>query len=118
MPQEPIMPEPTALLVSREPSVLQSVRQALAPLDRLRLEVCPAGESVAARLRRDDIALILAHCDGQDSTEGEVTALLRVAAAGDCPCATLVLTAGCTEAQAAALLRAGAADCLPLPLDP
>jgi len=112
------MSEPTALLVSRDPSVIQSVRQALAPLDRLRLEVCPARESAAARLRRGDIALILAHCDGQDRTEGEITALLRAAAAGDCPCATLVLTAGCTEAQAAALLRAGAADCLPLPPDP
>jgi DNA-binding NtrC family response regulator len=109
------MPEPTALLVSRAPSVIEAVREVSESVPRLRVEVCPGAEPACARARRDDVALVLAHLGPVG--DPWVTRLLWAVAAARRPCATLVLSDSYDEHQAHALLRAGAADYLAVPAE-
>jgi two-component system response regulator HydG len=62
------------------------------------------------------VALVLAHLPSGQADES-VTGLLRIVAAERCSCAVVVLREHNKEAQTAALLRAGAVDCLSLPSD-
>ncbi len=108
------MPVSTALLVSRDPSVVEAVRQALAPTAHLRLKVSPDVETASALVPREKVILVLAHLPACGDGAG-VALLLRTVAAARRPCATLVLAERRHEAQASALFRAGAADLLEVP---
>jgi DNA-binding NtrC family response regulator len=109
------MLEPTALLVSRAPSVLEAVWGVRESLPRLRVEVCPGAEQACARARHDHVALVLAHL--RPGGEAAVGRLLWAVAAAGRPCPTLVLSDCYCPHQATALLRAGAADYLELPAE-
>src|SRR5947209_17663452 len=109
------MTAPTALLVSRAPSVLEAVRSVRDSVGHLDLDLCPDLDQAGERVRRAEVALVLAHLPavGEDG----LCRLLRAVAATRRACPTLVLADSYREHQAATLLRAGAADYLALPAD-
>jgi DNA-binding NtrC family response regulator len=108
------MPEPTALLVGCSPSTAASIDEEFSGIDGLSLEECRGFEAACRRVRRPDVALVLAHAGDADGPSG-VVRLLQAVVAARRPCPTLALADAFTEDQAAVLLRAGAADCLTLP---
>jgi two-component system response regulator HydG len=109
------MPEPTALLVSSDPTLADAVRGVIESVPSLGLTVCgEPGQAFAAACQADP-ALILVHRNGHG--DGEVVRLLRSLAEVRRPCPTVVLGEGCA-ARLPELLQAGAADCLDLPFDP
>src|SRR5215467_12925320 len=109
------MREPTALLVSQSPSLIDAVKGASESLDHLNVEVCPEGGQACARVLRDDVALVLAHLT-PDGAAG-ITALLRTVAESDRSCTVLVLDDSRQGHQAGRWLCAGAADHLELPAE-
>jgi two-component system response regulator HydG len=104
------------LLVSRAAAVIEPVRSIRNALGQLHLEVCADLETAVARLRPDNVALVLAHLAATGEELG-TTRLLHEVSAARRPCATVVLADAYREQQAAALFRAGAADYLELPAD-
>jgi DNA-binding NtrC family response regulator len=104
------------LLVSRAAAVIEPVRSIRNALGQLHLEVCADLETAVARLRPDNVALVLAHLAATGEETG-TTRLLHEVSAARRPCATVVLADAYREQQAAALFRAGAADYLELPAD-
>jgi two-component system response regulator HydG len=109
------MSTPTVLLVTRTPSVIEAIQGISNTIPHLQLEVCPGDDRACAKVRRPDVALVLAHASV--GADGEISRLLWAVASARRPCATLVLSETYKEHQAAALLRAGAADYLELPAD-
>jgi DNA-binding NtrC family response regulator len=110
------MPLPAALLVSRTRPIVEAVRGVFDTIDHLKLEVCPEGEQARREVLRDNVVLVMAHLEAAGGEAG-VTQLLWTIAATRRPCPTLVLTDQYVEHHAATLLRAGAADCLEIPVD-
>jgi DNA-binding NtrC family response regulator len=110
------MRTPLALLVCRCPAIVQSVREALGNIEYLRLEVCADAQQVGREVKRKDIVLVLAHL-GSLGGDAEATNLLWSVAATRRACPTLLLAEDYHEQHADALLRAGAADFLELPVD-
>jgi two-component system, NtrC family, response regulator HydG len=104
-----------ALLVSACPSLVEAVRGLAASAPHLRVEVCPGVEAARARVRDPDVGLLLAHL----TPGGEVglLGLLRGIAAGRRLCPTVVLLEPYREDEANAFRRAGATDCLGVPVD-
>jgi two-component system response regulator HydG len=110
------MLESTALLISRDVNLAQTIRAVSDSLPRLRLETCEEPDLAPGHLRRGGVTLVLAHLlKGQ--TDKGIADLLRTVVAQRCGCAILVLMEDKDKARTNALLRAGAADCLSLPLD-
>ncbi len=110
------MSEPTVLLVSRDQLLAQTIRGVSDSIPRLRLETCGETHQVRARLRRGGIALVLAHLP-EGHPDEPVMGLLRTVAAERCSCAVVALAENADEGRSSTMLRAGAADCLPLPAD-
>jgi len=110
------MPVSTALLVSRAPSVIAAVREAMGLIANLRVEVSPDPVAASALVSRENVVLVLAHLPAGGDQAGVVRLLQAVARTGR-PCATLVLAGAYAEGQANALLRAGAADFLEVPAE-
>jgi DNA-binding NtrC family response regulator len=109
------MPVP-ALVVCREPAVLEPLRALENVVKHLQVRVCPEIEEACVRVRAEDIALVLAHLPaGQDA--GELTRLLWAVARARRLCSTVILTDAFQHQQALHLLRAGAADYLEVPRD-
>jgi DNA-binding NtrC family response regulator len=96
--------------------VVETVQSVFDTLDHLKLEVCADGEQARREVSRENVVLVLAHLEAAGGDAG-VTQLLWSIAATRRPCPTLVLTDHYVEHQAATLMRAGAADCLEVPLD-
>jgi DNA-binding NtrC family response regulator len=110
------MPDAISLLVCRDPSLIESVKGVHDAIDALQLSVCTDLEMACARVRRSPVVLNLVCLeDGGDEAEA-IRLLWTVAETRRC-CATLLLVDKYNEHQAQALLRAGAADYLELPLD-
>jgi two-component system response regulator HydG len=105
------MPKSTALLISRAASVVEAVHGAVHSIPHLEVEPCASLGPACRQVRRQDVALVLAHLPAVGGDEG-VTRLLWAVAAARRACPTLVLADRRHEAQASALLRAGAADFL------
>jgi DNA-binding NtrC family response regulator len=110
------MPLPTALLVSRTRPIVEAVQGVFDTIDHLKLELCPEGEQARREVTRENVVLVLAQLDAAGGEAG-VTQLLWTIAAARRPCPTVVLTENYVDHHAAGLLRAGAADCLEIPLD-
>jgi two-component system, NtrC family, response regulator HydG len=110
------MPVSTALLVSRDPSVIEAVREAMGSIAHLRLKVSPDREAASGLVPGQNVVLVLAHLPA-GGDEAEVTRLLRAVAEARRPCVTLVLADRRSEPQACVLFRAGAADLLELPAE-
>jgi two-component system, NtrC family, response regulator HydG len=106
------MTSAVTLLISRCPAVIEQVKGLAAGLPHVRVEVCSA-QRAAQRASQSDVGLILAHLDA--SEEVGITRLLWTVAQAKRPCATVVLCDRFEEHQAAALLRAGAADYVAVP---
>jgi DNA-binding NtrC family response regulator len=111
------MAVPTALLITRNPAMVEAVQGVLAAATHLNLEVCPHGEDARQEVKLDNVVLVLVDPEAAGGDAG-VTQLLWDVAATRRPCPTLVLTTHrSTEHQACTLLRAGAADYLEIPTD-
>jgi DNA-binding NtrC family response regulator len=102
------MPDSTLLLICRNTSVIESVKKTSHTIRNLRVEVCPDVNQAHHQIRRDDVTLIAVHTAA--AADNEITQLLWAVSASKRACATLVLCDYHCETQAAALLRAGAAD--------
>ncbi len=109
------MLESTVLLISRDQSLAQTVRAVCDSIPRLRLETCEEPEA-AKQLRRREAALVLAHVP-KGQADKCIANLLHTVATERHACAVVILTEDKDKARCNSLLRAGAADCLPLPLD-
>jgi DNA-binding NtrC family response regulator len=109
------MPDPTVLLVSRTAPVIEAVKAASAVVPRIRIELCSGGERACERACREEVAVVLAHLDGE--RDAEITRLLWMLADASRSCATLVLADSYREHQVSGMLRAGAADYLELPAE-
>jgi DNA-binding NtrC family response regulator len=107
---------PTVLLVNRNRGIVDAVQGVFDSIDHLRLEICPGGEQARREVARENVVLVMAHLEAVGGDAG-ITQLLWAIAATRRPCPTLVLSDQYAEHQAAALLRAGAADYLELPAD-
>jgi two-component system response regulator HydG len=106
------MTSAVTLLISRCPAVIEQVKAAASGLSHVQIEVCSA-QRAGQRAGQPDVGLILAHLDA--SEEVGITRLLWSVAQAKRPCATVVLCDHFEEHQAAALLRAGAADYVAVP---
>jgi hypothetical protein len=111
-----MMSKSTALLISRDPFVVEAVRGACNSIPHLQLEPCDSPEPACRLVGRPDVALVLAHLPAAGGDEG-VTRLLRAVVTVRRPCSTLVLANRRHDPQASALLRAGAADFLEVPAE-
>lgn len=109
------MHESTVLLISRDQSLVQTVRAVCDLIPRLRLEICEEPELASKHLRRGGIALVLVHFKRQG--DKSIAALLQTVVTERYTCAVVVLTEDKDKTRTNALLRAGAADCLSVPLD-
>ena len=105
----------TALLVSTDPLFIRTAAAGLASVPHLRLEVCREPGEALARLQRDDVALGMVHlaAAGDDAA---VCRFVQAAASRKQPCAAVVLGEEYRNQLAVALLRAGAADYVGLPV--
>jgi DNA-binding NtrC family response regulator len=111
------MLEPTILLVSQCPSVIDAVKGASESLPQLKIEICPESAQAWKRVLREDVALVVAHLT-PDGAWG-IARLLRTVTECDRFCAILVL-ADAPSAQkhlAGHWLGAGATDYLEVPLE-
>src|SRR5260370_2549756 len=109
------LPKATALLSSRDPSLVEELRGHLGMVRKCKVEVCETVTQARTALGQNGTALLLVHV-GKSGDEAEVTRLL-----GDAmpkrSCPAIILSDTYEEQQAAAFLRAGAADYLGRPLD-
>jgi DNA-binding NtrC family response regulator len=110
------MPSAISLLISRDPDLIESVRGVHDAIDSLQFAACSSVERACALIQGGPVVLVLVHLPAE-SDESEATRLLWAVAGARRPCATLLLADKYDEHQAHALLRAGAADYLELPLD-
>ncbi len=110
------MSESTALLISADPSLIESVRGVVGSIGNLRLTVWPRLEEVLSNPSQIQAALILVHLARASEVES-VTRLLRTLTSEQRPVPTLVLSDEYRSKQTLELLRLGAADCLTRPLN-
>src|SRR5438445_13846875 len=101
----------TVLLLSSDPSLMQSCEDVVAPLGALRLIMLPLGGDLESYLGRKDLALILVHVLSKRDTD-KASRLLRGVALMQRPVATVMLAEQHDPEQALGLLRQGAADFL------
>jgi two-component system response regulator HydG len=110
------MRNPSALLVSSIPAVIESIERISSSVGNLPLAVSPDLNAAVERLGRENVVLILAHLPAGGDDAG-IQQLLRAVTRTRRHCATVVLAdAHCAE-QASTVLRAGAADYLQLPVE-
>jgi DNA-binding NtrC family response regulator len=108
----------TVLLISTDPSLVESVTGVVRAIGdlRLRVHVLPGAPEAGAYLDRHEPCLVLFHlAEGRDAAQ--VSDLLRAIAAAGKSLATLVVSDSHQPAEAVALLRQGVADYLSRPLD-
>jgi DNA-binding NtrC family response regulator len=110
------MLESTALLISRDQSLAQTIRAVCDSIPRLRMETCGKPDLAPRHLRRSGVALVLVHLlKGQ--ADKSIATLLHTVVVERCGCAVLVLIEDEDKSRTDALLRAGVADCLSVPPD-
>src|SRR5262249_25433234 len=110
------MNDATALLISRDPSLVEACQGGVRSIANLRLEMIASIQDAETALQREEVALLVVHLVQENET-GEVSSLLRRLASLKRPVATLVILERHHAKQALALLRQGVADCLSRPLD-
>jgi DNA-binding NtrC family response regulator len=111
------MLESTVLLIGRDQSLAQTVRAVCDSIPRLRLETCGEPDLAPKHLRRSEVALVLAHLPKGQGDKSSVASLLHTVVTERYACAVVVLTEDRDKTRTISLLRAGAADCLTMPLD-
>jgi two-component system response regulator HydG len=110
------MNDATVLLATRDPSLQQAVAETVRSLPHLQFRTVAGLTEVPGCLRRGNVALLLPHLTVPGDTDAMV-ALLRKLALWRTPVATLAIGENRDPVQVLTLLRAGAADFLPRPLD-
>jgi DNA-binding NtrC family response regulator len=110
------MLESTMLVVSDDPSFVESVDDLVRSIGDLKVVALPAVEAAYSYGSWDHVALVLIHLRRRDPST-EAARLLRMIAAARRPVATLVVGEKLDDHQASTLLRLGAADYLSRPLD-
>jgi DNA-binding NtrC family response regulator len=110
------MSEPTVLLVSGSPAVVDALRAVQRSVERLRFDFCSNADEALARLHHPGLTLVLLHLT-PNGDDGAATRLVG-AAATHRSLPAVVLTDCYREHQAGALLRAGATAYLGMPVDP
>jgi DNA-binding NtrC family response regulator len=110
------MSEPTVLLVSGSAAVVDAVRAVQPVVEPLRFDLCPDPDQALGRLHHADLTLVLLHLTA-NCDDAAATRLLWAASSTRRPLAVVVISDCYREHQAAALLRAGAADYLGMPVD-
>jgi two-component system response regulator HydG len=106
----------TALLISSDPSVVETCQKIVDAIANLRLLVTQQLAEVDRYVHTEEIALVVTHLVHRTQT-AEVVSLLRSLASMQRPVATLVVMEEHYAEQALTLLRHGVADCLSRPLD-
>jgi len=110
-----LMPPPQVLLLSADPAVVQTVRE-VSSLCGLSSSVCTEPEAAVLRLQETAFMALLVHVLNPEDTQ-KVLPLLWAINNAKQTCATVVLVNSPNDEQLAALLRAGATDCIEGPLD-
>jgi two-component system response regulator HydG len=110
------MSQVSLLLLSSDPSLIESCQGVIASIADLRLVVQPPGEEVDSYLERAEIALVLIHVTGERDAK-QAGRVLRAIALMQQPIAVVVLGERHDPAQVLSFLRQGAADFLSRPLD-
>jgi len=106
----------TTLLVSPDPSLVESVSGVIRSIADLRLLVLAEAEEACSLLERDGAALVLVHLPQSDPVD-RVTRLLQVATASKRPVPVVIIGDRPNAGRALDLLRRGVVDYLPRPLD-
>jgi DNA-binding NtrC family response regulator len=110
------MPESTMVLISTDSCLGETVADLVADVDGLSLRIVSTADQALLFVQREEAALVVVHSACASDGEGALRFMQHVAAAQR-PIATLVIGEEYEAQQALALLRAGAADYLPRPLD-
>jgi len=109
-------PNPTALLVSTDASLIEAVLGVIGSIGNLELTVVSGVVEAYSEIVRDQVALVLVHQDCLEDFD-KVTQLLRLIAENRRSLPTLILSNRHRAEHALALLRSGVADYLSRPLD-
>jgi DNA-binding NtrC family response regulator len=105
------------LLVSRDPSLMEAVDEAVSSTRGFQLEVVAEIETACNRiLGHNQILVVLVHLDGTTNVAG-LTSVLGAAAHAGRPVVTIAVCEQENPEQSLVLARLGAADCLSRPLD-
>jgi two-component system response regulator HydG len=107
---------PSSLLVSSTPGVIESIEKICVSAGNFPLGISPDLSTAVERLSCQNVVLLLAHLPAVGDT-ADVQQLLQTVTRTRRPCATVVLADARCEEQAAAVLRAGAADYVHLPVE-
>jgi DNA-binding NtrC family response regulator len=110
------MSESTALLISADRALIESVHEVVCSIGNLRLEVRARIEEVLSSPPPIQAVLVLAHLTRANDTE-PVTRLLRMLTSAEQPAPTLVLSDEHRPEQMLQLLRLGVVDYLSRPLN-
>jgi two-component system response regulator HydG len=110
------MSDPIILLISRDPSVAETVRRTANDIGQLDLACVADLDQAFNYTAWDRVCLVLLHYDRRTTTIG-VLRLLRMLSAARRSVATILLSEGHEDTDAAELLRMGAADLLTRPFD-
>jgi two-component system response regulator HydG len=110
------MVKATVLLLSSDPSLMESCEGVVGSVGALGLITLPLGGDAVSYLGRKDLALILVHVVAKRDAEKAGRLLCSVASMSR-PVPTIVLTEQHDLEQALSLLRQGAVDFLSRPLD-
>ena len=100
------MSQVSVLLLSSDPSLIESCRGVVASIADLRLVVQAHGDGVVSYLRREEIALVLIHVAGEHDAR-ETGRLLQAIALMQQPVAVVVLGERHDPAQTLSFLRRG-----------
>jgi DNA-binding NtrC family response regulator len=107
---------PCSLLVSSTPTVIESIEKICSSAGNFPLGISSDLSTTVERLNCQNVVLLLAHLPAVGET-ADVQHLLQTVTRTRRPCATVVLADARCEEQAAAVLRAGAADYVHLPVE-
>jgi DNA-binding NtrC family response regulator len=111
------MNRPKALLISQDPSLIESAREAVSLTWGFELDVITDFESVSDEiLGHDRVLVILVHLDGKTSVVC-VTRILQMVEQLRRPVASIAICEGSNPEQVLALSRLGVSECLCRPLD-
>ncbi len=110
------MLESIMLVISDDPSLIDSVDGVIRSIEGLRLVSLPEIEPAHSYGSWDRVALVLIHLT-RSSSDTEVVRLLRTISGARRPVATLVVADDLDADQVLSLLQLGVADCLGRPLD-
>jgi DNA-binding NtrC family response regulator len=103
-------------LVSSAPAVIESIERICLPTSNLPLAVSPDLSAAVEHLSRENVVLVMAHLPAVGDAAG-AQHLLRAVTRTRRHCATIILADAHCDEQASTMLRAGAADYLPLPVE-